>query len=174
MRKKPRLPRGFWPRHPATRVVEDKRKALSKNWCRGKGRLAGRALPGFPRRAGVRGGCGLCPGLRDRLRGGGLMYFVSGVRSSTGEAFCFGYFVDFGDVEAAVVNNCTDLTDGGLFDHVVIEEIPPGLYRFAARKWWYRYDPAAGRFVPCAAPAGFGSHLSVAMGQDFQLPKLAG
>lgn len=100
------------------------------------------------------------------------MYFVTGVKAETGEAFCFGYFAEFGDAEAAVVHNCADLTDGGLFDHVVIEEIPPGLYRFAARKWWYRYDSAAGRFAACGTPAEFGGHLSVAMGQDFQLPKL--
>ncbi|WP_211229922.1 hypothetical protein [Desulfovirgula thermocuniculi] len=29
-----KFPRAFWPRHPATRVVPDKRKELSRRACR--------------------------------------------------------------------------------------------------------------------------------------------
>ncbi|MGB9886483.1 MAG: hypothetical protein ACPLRW_05725 [Moorellales bacterium] len=100
------------------------------------------------------------------------VFLVSGVRRESGDAFCFGYYESLGEADRAVRENLADLTDGGLFDHVVVEELPAGLHRFASRKWWYRYDGEAGRFVPCPEPEEFRQHPCVAVGQDFRIARV--
>jgi hypothetical protein len=64
-----KFPRSFWVRHPATRVVPDGKKQLSKNWCRKKGRLKrGAPCPGPRSARGCGEGVALCPGPRDGCR----------------------------------------------------------------------------------------------------------
>jgi hypothetical protein len=52
--------------------------------------------------------------------------------------------------KADIMQNCMDMSDGGYYSYVVVEEYIEGIYPMAKEIQWYRFENDA--YVECARP----------------------
>ena len=85
----------------------------------------------------------------------------------------FGYFPSEGEARQAVEENRGDLNEGGLYEYVVIEEVPPGIHPDTREVQWYRNvvtlpakpgDRVRGRYEPIDKPPTSGSAINFSIG----------
>ncbi len=65
------------------------------------------------------------------------------------ESRVFGYYHWLCDAEAAVFANRADMHEG-LYTHVVIEAVPPGVHALAEVREWFRWVPEG--WIVCEPP----------------------
>lgn len=73
------------------------------------------------------------------------MYFITTIQSRTDESRCVGYFSSFEEAEEAVEENYLDLHET-IYDYIVIENIPEGLYRYDQDAKWYKWNNSKERY----------------------------
>jgi hypothetical protein len=68
---------------------------------------------------------------------------------SHGMSRTWGWFLDFGDAEQAVLQNAGDMFECGYYQKAVIEEVTEGSLAMSKNEWWYEasYDEKFGTTV---------------------------
>lgn len=73
------------------------------------------------------------------------MYFITAVNQT--DTRCVGYVSTLEEAEAIVENNKYDLYEAGCYPHIVIENIPEGIYQYDFKPIWYEYDEATDKYI---------------------------
>ena len=82
------------------------------------------------------------------------MYFITTLQIKNNDiedSRCVGYFSSFEKAEQIVKNNTYDLEET-IYNYIVIENIPEGIYQYDQNAKWYKFNRNTEKYDPCDKP----------------------
>jgi hypothetical protein len=96
-------------------------------------------------------------------------YFIMGVDKLGYDSYdhgmtrVVGYYSELETAITAVKENCCDIWES-CYDYVIVEEVFPGLYPDAPRRWFFGYDKATGKYNPIDEPVAYLFYANLTIG----------
>ena len=89
------------------------------------------------------------------------MYFITTLKIENQKIIdsrTVGYYSKEKDAIECVKNNYCDLNECGAYNHIVIENIPEGIYNYDFKPQWFEWNKNKNTFCKCSIPEGFESN----------------
>ena len=80
-----------------------------------------------------------------------MINVITTINSRTQSSRAVGYYPTIEEAKDIVINNRCDLNET-IYDYAVIEDIAPGLYRYAEQPLWFVYNPKEDKYDQMEKP----------------------